>query len=490
MSSQALYRKNRPRSLQEVVGQEHITQTLGQAIKNGRISHAYLFTGPRGTGKTSVARILAHEVNQLPYSDDSLHLDIIEIDAASNRRIDEIRDLREKVHIAPTSAHYKVYIIDEAHMLTREAFNALLKTLEEPPEHCIFILATTESHKLPPTIVSRTQRFNFKPVPLKEVRNHLQKIAKDEKIDIDSQALELLASHGGGSFRDSISLLDQLGGSDTKVDAKAVLTLTGVPPAEQITDLLQLMEEGSAAAVLDKLEELIDQGFEAVAIAKELAQQIRQLILSGDTGLNKLELLKQLLDIPTSHQPRDLLEIVLLNYNSQKPKTAPVDGGAEIEAQTPAVSTEPEPKAEPAFEEIQPQPEDVQMVEQVVGSPLEQWPAILADIKQEAPSLYSALRLAVPELRGSTLNLAFQFPLHQKKVDQLSAKQLVAKVVKRRTGKEVNIECFVDKSVHEVIPPLEPAMDPLPNNLAETTANADPLATISNIFGGGEVLES
>src|SRR3989338_478241 len=149
---QALYRKYRSKKFGEVVGQQHVTKTLTNALKSGRISHAYLFTGPRGVGKTSVARIFAHEVNNLKYDEDKPHLDIIEIDAASNRRIDEIRDLREKVHISPTSAKYKVYIIDEVHMLTKEAFNALLKTLEEPPEHCIFILATTEAHKLPATI--------------------------------------------------------------------------------------------------------------------------------------------------------------------------------------------------------------------------------------------------------------------------------------------------------------------------------------------------
>src|SRR6185312_9176361 len=166
---QALYRKYRSKSFDDVVGQDHITKTLKNALSSGRISHAYLFTGPRGVGKTSVARILAHEVNDLSYNDESVHLDIIEIDAASNRRIDEIRDLREKVNIAPAAAKYKVYIIDEVHMLTREAFNALLKTLEEPPAHVIFILATTEAHKLPETIISRTQRFEFKPIGARQM---------------------------------------------------------------------------------------------------------------------------------------------------------------------------------------------------------------------------------------------------------------------------------------------------------------------------------
>jgi DNA polymerase III subunit gamma/tau len=201
---QALYRKYRSKSFDEVVGQDHITTTLKNALKAGKISHAYLFTGPKGVGKTSVARILAYAVNELPYDEQATHLDIIEIDAASNRRIDEIRELRERVHTAPSSATYKVYIIDEVHMLTKEAFNALLKTLEEPPAHAIFILATTEAHKLPDTIISRTQRFSFKPIEDAEVVTHLQTIAAKEKIVIDQPALQLIAKHGAGSFRDSI----------------------------------------------------------------------------------------------------------------------------------------------------------------------------------------------------------------------------------------------------------------------------------------------
>ena len=160
--SKALYRKYRSKKLNEVVGQKHITTVLENALKQGKIAHAYLFTGPRGVGKTSIARILAHEINNLPYSEEDNHPDIIEIDAASNNGVDDIRQLRDNVQVAPFSAKYRVYIIDEVHMLSKAAFNALLKTLEEPPEHAVFILATTEAHKLPATIISRNQRFFFR----------------------------------------------------------------------------------------------------------------------------------------------------------------------------------------------------------------------------------------------------------------------------------------------------------------------------------------
>jgi len=208
--SQALYRKYRSKSLADVVGQDHITDILSRALKSDRIAHAYLLTGPRGVGKTSIARILAHEINGLPYSDDTTHLDIIEIDAASNNGVEDVRDLREKVQIAPVSASKKVYIIDEVHMLSKPAFNALLKTLEEPPAHVVFILATTDVEKLPATIVSRTQRFGFRAISTDDAVKHLKYIANEENIKVEDDALHLIAERGDGSFRDSISLLDQL----------------------------------------------------------------------------------------------------------------------------------------------------------------------------------------------------------------------------------------------------------------------------------------
>jgi len=314
---QALYRKYRSKSLKEIVGQEHITATLEQALKQGRISHAYLLTGPRGVGKTSVARILAHAVNGLPYTDDQAHFDIIEIDAASNRRIDEIRELRDKVYVAPTSAKYKVYIIDEVHMLTREAFNALLKTLEEPPAHAIFILATTDAHKLPDTIVSRTQRFTFKPVETAQVVAHLDDIAKQEKIAITPEALELLAEHGEGSFRDSISLLDQLSAHGTKIEAVDVLKLLGVPPAGAIDELVGALEGGSGTGeLMTLLSGLFMQGYQPAIVAKQLAARLRQRLMDGESSLpadRTLDLLKRLIEVPVSYDPERFLEIALLD---------------------------------------------------------------------------------------------------------------------------------------------------------------------------------
>ncbi|HVX24623.1 MAG TPA: DNA polymerase III subunit gamma/tau, partial [Candidatus Saccharimonadales bacterium] len=264
---QALYRKHRPKSLKDVVGQEHITKTLEQALKSGRISHAYLFTGPKGVGKTSVARILAHAINDLPYGEGDNHIDIIEIDAASNRRIDEIRELRDKVYVAPASAKYKVYIIDEVHMLTREAFNALLKTLEEPPAHVVFILATTDAHKLPETIISRTQRFTFKPVGQANVAKLLKDMAKAENVTISDEALELLAAHGEGSFRDSISLLDQASNYGEKLEVQDIQQLLGLPPAEAVASLATALPSESPAQLVQRLSDLYEQGYQAAAIA-------------------------------------------------------------------------------------------------------------------------------------------------------------------------------------------------------------------------------
>ena len=206
----SLYRRYRPLSLTDVVGQDQVIKPLTKSLETGKISHAYLFIGPRGTGKTSVARIFAHAVNEFPYEIEDDYVDIIEIDGASNRGIDNIRELREKAAIAPTEGKYKIYIIDEVHMLTNEAFNALLKTLEEPPRHVIFIMATTDAYKVPVTITSRAQTFTFTLADANTMLEFLKNVAKQEKIKIDEAALKIIVDRGGGSFRDSLSLLDQI----------------------------------------------------------------------------------------------------------------------------------------------------------------------------------------------------------------------------------------------------------------------------------------
>ena len=309
--SQALYRKYRSKSLDEVVGQNHITDILLRAVKAGRISHAYLLTGPRGVGKTSVARILAHEINQLPYSDDSTHLDIIEIDAASNNGVEDVRDLREKVQIAPVSASKKVYIIDEVHMLSKAAFNALLKTLEEPPAHIVFILATTDVDKLPATIISRTQRYGFRAISEDDAVKHLRHIADEEKIVIDDASLKLIALRGDGSFRDSISLLDQLASlTDDKagITTDLITATLGLAPTDAVDAIIAAVEAHDVTKVAELLASSTSDGISPVTLTEQLTHTLRDTIASKP---QLLPVLDALLDVARSSQPQLKLLAVL-----------------------------------------------------------------------------------------------------------------------------------------------------------------------------------
>ena len=298
---QALYRKYRSKSLDEIVGQSHITDMLGKAITADKIAHAYLLTGPKGVGKTSIARILAHEINALPYTDESTHLDIVEIDAASNNGVDDIRELRDKVQIAPTSARKKVYIIDEAHMLSKPAFNALLKTLEEPPEHVVFILATTDVDKLPATIISRVQRFNFRAIGEQDATAHLRKIADTEKIKITDDALALLAHQGKGSFRDSISLLDQFSSlGDGPITRELVEGVLGLADADTVAQLLAAYEAHDLKAIVQLVGDSEARGTPAVILAEQLIRSIREQIVEKP---HLLSLLDNLLEITRSAWP-------------------------------------------------------------------------------------------------------------------------------------------------------------------------------------------
>ncbi len=289
---QALYRRWRPQNFDDVIGQAHVTKTLRNAVESGRLVHAYLFSGPRGTGKTSVARILAKAVNCIgedtkPCNQcricrsitDGKCLDLIEIDAASNTGVDDVRDLREKIGFAPNETEFKVYVIDEVHMLSRAAFNALLKTLEEPPPHAIFILATTEPHRLPDTIVSRCQRHDFRRVPLDELIGKLERIAVAEGIGADREALELIARNATGSLRDAESLLDQLMAMGDEIHIAEVRDLLGTPAETAVSELIDAMVSGNAEEGLVALNAAVDQGVDARQLRDRLLQYLRGLLL-------------------------------------------------------------------------------------------------------------------------------------------------------------------------------------------------------------------
>lgn len=293
--TQALYRRYRPQTFSEILGQKHVADTLRNALRQQRIGHAYLFTGPRGTGKTSTARILAKAVNCLAAKIDDRPdntcsvcqainegrlLDLIEIDAASNTSVDDVRELRDRVAFAPNEARYKVYVIDEVHMLSTSAFNALLKTLEEPPAHVIFILATTEPHKIPATVLSRCQRFDFHRIGAHEIVEHLGHIAATEGVQITPEALAIIARSATGSMRDAISLLDQITAyGHVEVDAELVRNVLGMVSGIAISRLADAIAGGDPAAVLSQLHELISQGVELNQLVVQLIDHLRTLLL-------------------------------------------------------------------------------------------------------------------------------------------------------------------------------------------------------------------
>ncbi|MCQ4088930.1 DNA polymerase III subunit gamma/tau [Saccharibacillus sp. JS10] len=290
----ALYRAWRPQSFQDMVGQQHIIRTLQNAIREQRVSHAYLFSGPRGTGKTSAAKILAKAVNcekgPAPEPCNECEtckriaagavMDVLEIDAASNRGVEEIRDLREKIKYAPTEVRRKVYIIDEVHMLTTEAFNALLKTLEEPPEHAMFILATTEPHKLPATIISRCQRFDFRRVSLEEQTSRLVQICREEQIEAEESALQYIARLSDGGMRDALSVLDQISSfTEGKVTYDQVLGMTGGIASEQFSALAEYLSAKDAGGVLQTVESWMQDGKSADKCMENLLYYFRDLLM-------------------------------------------------------------------------------------------------------------------------------------------------------------------------------------------------------------------
>ena len=331
---QALYRKYRPKTFEDVVGQKIIIKTLENSIANDRISHAYLFTGPRGTGKTSIAKIFAKVINchnrqnftpcnNCVSCTQTQNIDIIEMDAASNNGVDEIREIRDKVNLVPSFGKYKVYIVDEVHMLSNQAFNALLKTLEEPPSHVIFILATTEPHKIPETILSRCQRYDFKKISESDIFDRIKYICKEENIEIEEDAIKLISKVSEGGLRDSISLLDQLiAYTENKITMEDVNDVYGVISKEEICNLLIQIYDKNLNISFDSINKLDDNGKNLSKIVEQIIEFIKNvLIYLNDSNYFEEEekkLYSKIVEIIQENKLYDTIEILLDVLKSNK----------------------------------------------------------------------------------------------------------------------------------------------------------------------------
>jgi len=453
--SKALYRKYRSKSLDEVIGQRHITDILSRAISQGHVSHAYLLTGPRGVGKTSVARILAFAINDLPYEEDSTNLDIIEIDAASNNGVEDVRDLREKVQVAPFHASKKVYIIDEVHMLSKAAFNALLKTLEEPPEHVIFILATTNIEKLPATIISRTQRFSFRPISVEDAVEHLAYIAKKEGIKIENDALKLIAERSDGSFRDSISLLDQLSSlvntDKDKITVKLIEDMLGLAPNESINQILSAVEDKNLNTLVEILDRVFDEGVDGAVLISQLTNCIRQNIAEKP---NLLPLLDALIDVIKSPQPR--LKLLSVLGMAAVPRTPPKTIALAMPVrEVSATIKELEEQAVVDF----PTETDIASVSKSLD-----WSKLIEFTRKNYIALFSVLSKCGYQLDGDTLTLYTCNKFYKNKLDDSKYTALLSKCL-QETG-------VFGLNVH-TIPTALPPKD-------------SKAAAVAAIMGGGE----
>jgi DNA polymerase-3 subunit gamma/tau len=511
----ALYRKYRPKSLDDIVGQPQVTDILKSALKKQMISHAYLFSGPRGTGKTSAARILAHEFNNIEYSE-NLNLDIIEIDAASNRRIEDIRDLREVIKLAPTKLKYKIYIIDEVHMLTNESFNALLKTLEEPPEHAIFILATTDLHKVPATILSRTQKFNFRLLDNQKMAEHLKYIADSEKIKIVPDALSLIANLSGGSVRDAISILDQLHALSDDITADFVRDVMGMPSAKLEGDTMSALANFDSGSLLTLVDKMLDSGSDSREIIKNLISLTSR--LDNITNLH-LNLIDDLSSALSSYSNDLFLKIALIKFNPQIPQVELRPKEA-VEAKTKSSddanhnlrvksnnknSSDSKRSSNPDPYGLDPepdQPKEVPPVKNHKKANLESssqesefkfsevsWVKVLEEVKSKSVSTYAALRLVRPESKNETLTLTFKFDFHKKKLDEAKNKKILVEALKSVFNIEPSLTYAIDKDVDLKKNDLDAGTE-FSRNQSEANAQESILSKVNDIMGGGEVIEA
>jgi DNA polymerase-3 subunit gamma/tau len=508
--TQALYRKWRPRQWDEVVGQEHILQTLTNAVRADRVGHAYLFAGPRGTGKTTVARIIAKAVNCLnedpakrPCNEcehckavnENRFLDLIEIDAASNTSVDDVRDLRDKINFSPTQGKYKIYIIDEVHMLSTAAFNALLKTLEEPPPHAIFVLATTEIHKIPATVLSRCQRHEFRRVPVDEIVGLLKQIAEQEKIEVDEDALAVVARQATGSVRDAISLLDQLASTGEKIDLALTQTVLGTATSQTVFDLVASIQDNQPAPAMDAIHHALDSGADPRSLARQIVDYLRGLLLIQLGNDDQIEATQEVKTTMAQHaklfsthdvlrmmkafnvaatdtrggwQPSLGLELALaevLTSSTEAPapkheeKPAPAkatkkEASAGTKAPKAEVISGPAPsEAASKTEDAAPQKAAVIGLTEVVKA----WRDVRSIVKPDHPAIEALLNSCKPlEVRGSDLYLGFQSDTVRALLDMPEKLQIAQAAIKDVLGVDLTIKCIVTNAKGQLPPDVNP----------------------------------